>query len=516
MGNLEDNLFKELAGIAGDEFTSRDPAICAAYSRGGYGRLMYDVGSRSPGCVVLPSCAEEVQSIVKLANTWGFKYVPVSTFFSAYCPPLEEDARPTVVIDMKRMDKLRVDIKNMYAVVEPYVTYAQMHSETLKYGLYTSIPLSGAQCSVLANHLTYGMGLLVYRAGYANRRILGCEWILPSGEILQLGSLGGGEPFWGEGPGPDLRGLVRGYFGHFGGLGIVTKMAVKLFPMPETVPDPQGISPDTTFTLPRDKFRWYVITYRSPEKAVDALCEIGRSEIGSVCTRIPSIWRYASGARSTDEFWSLWSRVMDRVEKERPSEVRVMITGFTSIEQVEYEERVLRDIALETGGVFLEIRGTASSECFKASKVVRAYRPSGNFISQKFGFDSMDQAVKFMRKGRELLYREYVPPFVDDKEECGWILGYDFSHYCHGEFTFYFDKEDSALAIRFELESLRQDLDGKAYPGMQLPHLHNMAGPSMGNYHLLLQKLSRTLDPKGLSNRGLVTTLSSHESFLQA
>jgi len=41
--------------------------------------------------------------------------------------------------------------------------------------------------------------------GYRN--ILSMEWVLPTGEILRTGSrsYSGCSPFWGEGPGPDLR-----------------------------------------------------------------------------------------------------------------------------------------------------------------------------------------------------------------------------------------------------------------------------------------------------------------------
>lgn len=46
-----------------------------------------------------------------------------------------------------------------------------------------------------------------------------------------MGSLAvGDDPFWGDGIGPDLRGLLRGYTGLRGCLGIVTKMAIKTLP----------------------------------------------------------------------------------------------------------------------------------------------------------------------------------------------------------------------------------------------------------------------------------------------
>jgi FAD/FMN-containing dehydrogenase len=173
-----------------------------------------------------------------------------------------------VTIDLKRMDKLEIDAKNMYAVVESYVTYAQLQSEAARFGLYTNAPLCGSQVSVLANHAGQGFGQLGQRAGLANRKVLGVEWVLPNGEILKLGSATNDPSgyFWGEGPGPDLRGLLRGWFGHFGGLGVITKMAVKLIPMPyEGVPEPWGITPSTGYDYPEESYRFYNVLYPSME-----------------------------------------------------------------------------------------------------------------------------------------------------------------------------------------------------------------------------------------------------------
>jgi len=58
--------------------------------------------------------------------------------------------------------------------------------------------------------------------------------------------------------------------------------------------------------LPPERFRWRLFTYPTLAQAVDALYEIGRSEIG-VVVDVPRTtdfnwWR----AKSCEEYWGTW------------------------------------------------------------------------------------------------------------------------------------------------------------------------------------------------------------------
>ena len=71
----------------------------------------------------------------------------------------------------------------------------------------------GAQTSAVANLLNDGWSPseLSYPV-FPGRRILGMEIVMPDGEIVKMGSLANGDdPSGGEGIGPDLRGIMRGY-----------------------------------------------------------------------------------------------------------------------------------------------------------------------------------------------------------------------------------------------------------------------------------------------------------------
>jgi hypothetical protein len=404
------------------------------------------------------------------------------------------------------MDKYEIDARNQLAIVEPYVIFSQLQIEAMKRGLYTCATMAGAQISVLANHNFAGIGQLTQRTGMGNRRILATEWVLPNGEILRTGSWSNpkGSSFWGEGPGPDLRGLSRGYQGPMGGLGIITRMAVKLFTLPKPfTPEPYGITPQTTFAMPPDFARWYVIIYKTPQDSVEAMYRINQAEICAVVMRVPSMWRTVRKATSKEDFWELYNKDRVRVETEKPSVVRVGVIGFTSGKQLEYEERVLQDIADETGGEMRRVADTGAADCFQPAYTNCAYRPGGAFISEKVGFDSIDHALTYVLEGMEVK-RSFYPIVLDDKEEAGWILSFDFGHHALGEITSYYDNspENSLQILRLEQECIKQDVDINAYTGITFGPTHDFIGPEMGNYHLLLKKIKAALDKDDLSNPG--------------
>jgi len=495
--------YRALEDVVGPEFVSSDPSICIAYSRGGYGTGIYDRGKKLPGCVILPKDTEEIQTIVRIADRYKIPYIPVSTYFIGFCTPLRSN---TLMIHLRRMNRLEIDEKNMSALVQPYVSYSQLQIEAMKRGLFTCATMAGAQISVLANHISFGQGQLTHRLGIGSRRILGMEWVLPNGEVLKTGSVGipGAGYFWGEGPGPDLRGMVRGYSSNLGGLGIITQIAVKLFPLPKPcVPEPQGITPRTTFALSPDTFRWYMINYPTPEACVNAMYEISKAEIGAVVMRTPSLWRNIRKATSKEEFWNLYETDKVKIEQSKPNVIRVLLIGFASPKQTDYEERVLKDIAEETGGSLRRVPDTGSADCFQPSYTNCAFRPGGLFISTKLGYDSIDHALIYLKEGMKIK-RAFMPPLLDDKEECGWICSYDFGHHAHGEITSYYElsEENSAKVLEFEKQCILQDLEMKAFMGFQYGAYHDFTGPRMGDYHLLLKKIKMALDQNDLSNPG--------------
>ena len=170
-----------LADALGAENICDDPAVTSGYS---YMWLIYSTHAQSgryrPAAVVLPRSTQDVQTIIKIANRYKFNYIPVGTNL---LPPTIPARADTIIIDPKRMDSIvEIDTQNMYAVVEPYVTYAQLQAEAMKHGLTITIAEAGAQVSVVANNMFQGMGGTGHKFGY-NRGVLGCDWVLPNGDF---------------------------------------------------------------------------------------------------------------------------------------------------------------------------------------------------------------------------------------------------------------------------------------------------------------------------------------------
>ena len=83
--------------------------------------------------------------------------------------------------------------------------------------------------------------------------VLGMEWVTPGGDIVRNGSLGSDDGwFCGEGPGPSVRGIMRGTLGCRGGLGVYTRCAVRLVHWPGSTDWPvYGTVP--AYRLPLDE-----------------------------------------------------------------------------------------------------------------------------------------------------------------------------------------------------------------------------------------------------------------------
>jgi len=123
---LQREVIRALQSIVGPEYVSEDPVVCHTYSKGGYGKdIVVGRGNLKPACVVLPGNTDEVQRIVKLANRYKVPFVPVGTFWFYACGPYRENV---LSIDLKRMNKIEIDERNMYAVCEPYVIFSQLYA----------------------------------------------------------------------------------------------------------------------------------------------------------------------------------------------------------------------------------------------------------------------------------------------------------------------------------------------------------------------------------------------------
>ena len=222
-----------LREIVGKKWVETDPCILDSYAWQMNAELIGDTTHFMPRsiAVILPQTTQEVSAIMKHCHRNGIQCKPMGSGQGPWNAPRQENN--SVQVDLRRMDKLiKIDAKNMYAVIETYVTNNELQTEALKVGLNCHIIGAGGQASQLAAATSFnghGPDGLVY--GFAGRNLLGFEWVMPDGEIVQVGAFDSSqEMFSGDGPGPSIRGIIRGFAGAMGGLGIFTKASVKLYP----------------------------------------------------------------------------------------------------------------------------------------------------------------------------------------------------------------------------------------------------------------------------------------------
>jgi glycolate oxidase len=219
---MEDT-YTELAKIVGPQYVSNHPEERFIYSR--------DMGTMEPSdpdFVVMPGSTEEVQKIVLLANTEKMPIVPMGggLTLSGICRPL----RGGIVLDMKRMNRIiEVNETGRYVLVEAGASQGMLQAHLKKHHprLKHSIPDSPPIATVGGNVLIHGSGHLSAAGGFHSEMLNGLEVVLPTGDVVRVGSCAT-SPFWfSRAPLPDLSGLFLGWTGT---TGVATKLAIKLYP----------------------------------------------------------------------------------------------------------------------------------------------------------------------------------------------------------------------------------------------------------------------------------------------
>ena len=178
-----------------------------------------------PQVAVRPKSAEEISRLLKICNDNSIPVTPRGggTGLSGGALPVYGG----LVISVERMNRiLEIDTNNLMAVLEPGVITEVLQTEVEKLGLfYPPDPASRGSCLMGGNVAECAGGPKALKYGVTKDYIYGLEVVLPGGEIINTG-------------GKILKN-VTGYnltqllVGSEGTLGIVTKIIVKLLPLPK-------------------------------------------------------------------------------------------------------------------------------------------------------------------------------------------------------------------------------------------------------------------------------------------
>ena len=512
---LRKEVYRELEGVVGPEYISQEPAVLESYRRA-WGTDVATDKKRlpRPGAVVLPACTEEVQGIVKVCNKYGIKYKALSTGWIFCITPGEGG----IQIDLRRMNRvLEINEENMYAVVEPYVICAHLQGELMKRGLHLNIIGAGSNTTALAPAKAVGVGGTGTTTSCDNRTLLAMEWVLPNGEVMKTGSLGSADEwFCGDGPGPSMRGAARGNMGAYGGIGVFTKAAIKLFHWPgPQVPVVEGTSPHYEFKAPSN-MKLHCIGFKTWEQSAMALHRLSENEIATaLCRYAPHMLGFEIG-NDNQECLELQRRIEKAVSGTVDNIWLVVITG-DSKKEFDYKEKVFQQIFDESEAKtisMLEDPKVAEPLMWRFIRVTRSnavvFRGTGAYHGTMSGTDALAPAVKHMMHDAE--YKQQLiedGSIVDDGGDNNWAVSFENGHYYHYEQLMLYEKSPEAIqAMRKMSEASREFALQNHCP------LHfgtgdksaNYYGPHLDNYQEWARKLKKALDPNVVSESSFYFT----------
>jgi len=478
---LRRDFYRALEDVVGPDNISEDPVILYSY------------------VPLQPSC-----------NKYKVQFKAASTSWGRYSDP----TGPGVIkIDLRRMNRiLEINEKNMYAVVEPYVIYAQLQAELMKRGLNCNITGAGSNCSALPIAAHSNLGHLSISGSYGERNLLAMEWVTPHGEIVRLGSLGSsGEWFCGDGPGPSLRGIVRGNVVPLGGLGVYTKAAQKVYhwPGPSIFPI-EGVSPHYAPSQIPPGFMIRYFSFPSQDLLEEAVTKVGESEIGFILMGFNVSMMTANIATNNNEDLEYFKQYSDLIQ----GPGFLLIIAGNSPNDFEYKKRALQQIVEETNGKSLEpVEDPQNAGGFLwrfirvTSSIREVYRATGVFGGMISGTDVFPLMSRYIQKGskvkvglmkRGAIHADSPDPFVQSIEH---------GHCGHGELLMrLFLNNIESINAQKELSTQANQIAIKGHfgvgHGVWSDPVHDMYGPHTSNYHLWLRKIKKTFDPNAASDAG--------------
>jgi len=179
-----------------------------------------------PAAVVLPRSTAQAQAVIRVCARHQIPFVGrgAGTGLSGGALPNDRG----IVISFARMTRvLDIDIPNQRVTVEAGVINAHVTQRVTPEGhFYAPDPSSQSVCTIGGNVAENSGGAHCLKYGFTTNHVLALEVVLPTGELVHLGS-----PTL-DAPGYDLAGV---FVGSEGTLGVASSMTLRIVRRPETV-----------------------------------------------------------------------------------------------------------------------------------------------------------------------------------------------------------------------------------------------------------------------------------------
>lgn len=219
-GVLTANHIEAFRAIVGEENVWMDAETLQYYSHDETEHLSF-----LPDVVLKPRTAEQISEIMKICHK---DFIPVTPRGAG--TGLSGGALPQfggVLISSERMNSiLQIDERNLQVITEPGVITEVLQDSVKERGLfYPPDPSSRGSCFIGGNIAENSGGPKAVKYGVVKDYVLNLEVVLPTGEIIWTGA-----NVLKNSTGYNLTQLI---VGSEGTLGIVTKIVLKLIPLPK-------------------------------------------------------------------------------------------------------------------------------------------------------------------------------------------------------------------------------------------------------------------------------------------
>ena len=214
------HLIDKFKQILGEPFVLTDDENLDKYSHDETEHLKY-----LPDVVLKPRTAEEISKVLKLCNEYKIPVTPrgAGTGLSGGALP----HLGGVLLSCERMNSiLEIDERNLQIITEPGVITEELQNAVKEKGLfYPPDPSSRGTCFIGGNVSENSGGPKAVKYGVVKDYVLNLEVVLPTGEIVWTGA-----NVLKNSTGYNLTQLM---VGSEGTLGIITKIVLRLIPLPK-------------------------------------------------------------------------------------------------------------------------------------------------------------------------------------------------------------------------------------------------------------------------------------------
>jgi glycolate oxidase len=465
------HVLHELKSIVGESNATASKHIRYAYS--------YDlsfVKPKLPDYVAMAASVEQVQGVLRLANREKIPVIPYTAGTNIGGLTIPE--RGGILLDLKKMNKIiEVDPISHVAVIEPGVSHARLANALFKHNLRFGWPVGPPSASVSSCAICHGIGGLNARYGLNSQDITSMEVVLPTGELVRVGSCAIKEDAWHSLlPLPQVDGLFKGWLG---GTGIVTKLGINVHPIPPHL-------------------KVFTVSCANAEDMYSYMLNLSNYEICDDLTavswwlaQVPIPYPYKPKPGDAPE-WFSFATTTSWTEKERDAKEEIWQKVFdeekkkgTSISGTVYPEEALR------GRTHLpsQVVGSTKNYC----------KQGGGGISWPGTFTPAKVWAPVYNKWKEILIQHNLSPSVR-------MSMYRGVHYGMLRAMIPFNKqsaEETENARHAIVECLKVDLDHGGIPYKPpVDFAREINKRADQGYIELLKRVKKMLDPNDIMNPG--------------